>query len=72
MTMGAKIRAAREERDWSLEKLAAETDLSYSTVFRTESGRSPRWENVVRIARVLGLSLDDLSDTTLALLARAS
>lgn len=72
MALSERMKAAREQRGWTREKLAVEADVSYSTIVRMELGRAPRWEHMVKIARALELSLDDLGALTGAYLAHAS
>ncbi len=52
------LRAARERRNWSMERLAQEAGLSHkSQVSRIESGehRNPHQETLVKIAKVLDI-----------------
>lgn len=61
LTLGAEVRAARAARDLSREALAAEVDVSVSTVARLENlGALPNPRALAAIAKRLGLSLDDL------------
>ena len=62
MEVGRNIRSLREERGWSREKLAGEAGVSFHTVYRSEEqGRTPRLEQLVRIADALEVSLDRLA-----------
>jgi transcriptional regulator with XRE-family HTH domain len=55
--LGAALRAAREERDWSQRKLAGEISRDSGLVSRWESGeRAPRATDVARILAVLGVN----------------
>lgn len=72
MTLGEKVRALREERGWSREKLAVEAKVSYSTIVRTELGRVPRFDAALRIANTLDVTLDYLGEGMPGLLAYAS
>lgn len=58
----AKITAARNEKGWSIEQLAAESGVSYSAVSSQSSGRAmnPKLFEQAAIAESLGLSLDEL------------
>lgn len=58
---GAQVRAARETLGWSQARLAAEIGLDASGVSRLEGGRKKLGlSESVRIANVLGVSLDRL------------
>ncbi len=56
------LKKYRNKKGWSQEKLAREADLSYQTVIKIERGyvRSPRLETVIKLAKALSVSLDDL------------
>jgi transcriptional regulator with XRE-family HTH domain len=57
----AKLRQLRAERGWSLEALAAASDVSRSMLSQIERGRAnPTLAVAVRIARAYGLSLGEL------------
>ncbi|WP_291053771.1 helix-turn-helix domain-containing protein [Herbiconiux sp.] len=59
----AKLRALRAQREWSLSRLAAATDLSKAYVSRLELGeRQPSLPALVALARAYGLSVGDLVD----------
>jgi transcriptional regulator with XRE-family HTH domain len=61
------LRELREAKDWSQAKLAAQLDISPSTVFNWESGRSePRFSQARAVAALLGVSLDDLEFVEIA------
>lgn len=61
--VGPHLRALRQERDLTLAELAAGTDISVSTLSRLESGsRRPTLELLLPLARVYGVTLDDLVD----------
>lgn len=54
MTVARTVRALRQARGWSLEKLAAEAELTASTVWRVESGKvEPQVETLRRLAAAL-------------------
>ncbi len=59
--VGARLRAARRERGWTLDALAARAGMSASTLSRLESGkRQASLELLVPLTRRLGIRIDDL------------
>lgn len=59
--IGPRLRAARRERGWTLEDLAARARMSASTLSRLESGkRAAGLELLLPLTRQLGIRLDDL------------
>ena len=61
--LGRAVRSLRVERDWSQERLADNSGLHWTYVGGIERGeRNPSWENVVRLARGLGVSVAELAD----------
>lgn len=59
--VGARLRALRHSRGWTLDDLAARAEMSPSTLSRLESGkRQASLELLVPLARQLGITLDDL------------
>lgn len=58
MTLGARIRQAREDRGWSQSNLAEQTGLSRPTIARIEAGHHVRMGTLEKAAEVLGLSLE--------------
>ncbi len=52
----------RKEKGWSQEKLAVESGISYNTIIKIERGgiKNPKIETVIKMAKALGISLDDL------------
>ncbi|WP_028708166.1 helix-turn-helix domain-containing protein [Propionicicella superfundia] len=59
--IGARLRAARQARGWTLGELAAQTSISASTLSRLESGkRQANLELLIPLTRRLGLRIDDL------------
>ena len=57
------VRTARLERGWSQEHLARAADVSAGTINNLERGRQGASLAVaLKLARVLGLSLDSLED----------
>lgn len=54
--LGARIRALREGRGWTQERLAAEAGLHRTYLNGIEAGaRNPALRNIVRLARALGV-----------------
>ncbi len=59
--VGARVRDRREALGWSQERLAAEADLDRTYISGIERGlRNMSLLALLRIARVLGVSLTDL------------
>ena len=52
----------RKQKGWSQEKLAVESGISYNTIIKIERGgiKNPKIETVIKLAKALGVSLDDL------------
>jgi transcriptional regulator with XRE-family HTH domain len=62
-TIGDRIKEAREERGWTQERLAKETGISKGFLSETENNKGTGnigADYVLRIANVLGVSLDYL------------
>lgn len=56
-----RLRAARERLDWRQEDLARESGIARANIARLESGRVvPKLPTLERVARALGLRVDDL------------
>jgi transcriptional regulator with XRE-family HTH domain len=66
--LGKKIRALRQAKGYTLEKLAELTDSSKSYIWELENKEPPRpsAEKVARIAGVLGVTTDYLVSATRA------
>ncbi|MDQ3295095.1 MAG: helix-turn-helix domain-containing protein [Myxococcota bacterium] len=61
MNLSRAIRKAREVKDLSLTKFAAEVGVSVSTAHAWENGtHSVRMDKLPAIAKVLGVSVEDL------------
>src|SRR6185436_3852897 len=61
---GPRLRALRRERDVTLGELSAQTGISTSTLSRLESGsRRPTLELLLPLARIYGVTLDELVGT---------
>lgn len=56
------IKKLRNKKSWSQERLAREADISYQTLIKIEQERikNPKLQTLVKIAKALGVSLDDL------------
>ena len=60
-TLGERIRELREERDLSLRELATKIEVSAAFMSDVELGRRhPSDKHMVAVARVLGISLEEL------------
>jgi len=58
---GPRLRALRHRRDITLDDLSAQTGISKSTLSRLESGgRRPTLELLLPLARIYGVTLDEL------------
>jgi len=58
---GARLRAAREAKQWTQGRLAVKVQKGISSVFAWESGaRSPEPKTLVRLAKELGIEPADL------------
>jgi len=61
--LGEAVRAKRKETGFSQEKLAERADLSTVFISRVERGKeSPSVDNLVKIARALGVRVRNLVD----------
>jgi len=60
--ISSNIKKLRTEKGYSLEKVARLSDLSLNTVMRVESGtnKNPTIETLKKIAKALGVSVDEL------------
>ncbi len=59
--LGPRLRAARQDRGWTLEDLAGRSGISVSTLSRLESGkRQASLELLLPITKQLGIRIDDL------------
>ena len=52
----------RKQKNWSQEKLAVESGISYNTIIKIERGgiKNPKIETVIKLADALGITLDEL------------
>jgi len=66
MTVGQRIREARDARGWSQGELAERCGLSRPTIARIEAGQHVRMGTLEKVARALGLTVElgqDAGDT---------
>jgi DNA-binding Xre family transcriptional regulator len=63
MTFGELVQQHLKEHEWTVKRLAAETGLSFWTVYRIKTGysRQPRIDNVIAICHALGIDLNELA-----------
>jgi len=61
-TIAKNIKRLRKQRGLSQDKLSKLADISHNTIIKIESGviQSPRMDTAHKIAKALGVSLDDL------------
>jgi transcriptional regulator with XRE-family HTH domain len=60
--LGRVVREIRHERGWTQETLAEHASLHWTYIGGIERGeRNPSWENVVKLARALGVSVSELA-----------
>ena len=61
-TIAKNLKKYRKERGLSQDKLARLADISHATVIKIESGgiQSPTIDTVQKIAKALGVGLEDL------------
>ena len=52
----------RKQKNWSQEKLAVESGISYNTIIKIERGgiKNPKIETVIKLANALKISIDEL------------
>lgn len=60
--IGRRIKAAREKKGWTQLQFAYQASVSPSSVQRWESGRLPPVRELMRLADVLGVSVDVFVD----------
>lgn len=56
------LKHLRKKKGWTQEKLAQQSGISFHTLIKIERGdiKSPRLETLLKIAKALDLSIDDL------------
>lgn len=65
-TLASNLKSLMDSRGWSYKQLAAESGVSYHTVFRAISkGIVPRGGNLQKLALALGVAVGDLWDSRL-------
>ena len=64
--LGNKIKELRKKKEWTLDRLATETDSSKSYIWELENKNPPRpsAEKIGKIAKVLGVTTEFLLDTS--------
>ena len=61
MIENISLRAARINRNMSIENAAAKVGMSERQLYRLEAGETiPKWDIVVKLAEVYGYATDDL------------
>jgi transcriptional regulator with XRE-family HTH domain len=55
---GGRLKAARQDKEWSQRELAERAIVSQALVSRVEAGSDPAWRDAVALADALGLPLD--------------
>jgi len=62
LIIGKNIKKLRKQRDLSQDRLSKFADISHNTIIKIESGaiQSPTMDTAQKIAKALGVSLDDL------------
>lgn len=54
---GARVRAARERKGWSRERLAVEAEMSFGAISKVEDGTRTSFQTFAHLADVLGVSV---------------
>jgi transcriptional regulator with XRE-family HTH domain len=66
--LGAVISRERAANDWTADKLAKRSGLTGNTIAALEAGeQEPTWANLRRLARGLGMELEDLNEQAILL-----
>ena len=60
--ISVNLKRLRNKKDYSLEKVARLADLSLNTIVKIENGvnQNPTIETLTKIAKALGVGVDDL------------
>ena len=58
----AKVKALREEREWSQSNLATNAQLPIGTIKSIERGREPGFTKIVKLSAAFGVSTEVFSD----------
>ena len=64
MATGKQIRYYREKLDWTLDELSSRSGVEAGTISALENRDSERSKHFYAVAKALGLTLEQLSDTT--------
>ena len=56
---GTRIRALREKRGWTVDKLAGEAGCSRQNIINIEKGQKPKAPLLGQLADALGVSVED-------------
>lgn len=61
--IGENIRKLRQKKKMSQDRLSKEADLALNTIVKIETGKNPNptLETLQKIAKALGVSLDELT-----------
>lgn len=60
--LGRRLKAAREEKGWTLEELAVRSGLKYHAIYSYERGtRVPRLMQAIQLAAALGVPVEVLA-----------
>jgi transcriptional regulator with XRE-family HTH domain len=60
-TVGEVLRQIREDADLSRSAVARKAGMEPGALLRVEQGRAPTFELVYRVAKALGISMDDVA-----------
>ncbi len=60
--LAKKVKELRNQKGWTQQKLAEETELSFNTITKIEQGigSSPTLKTLIKLADALGIGLDEL------------
>ena len=61
--LAKRLKELRKEHNWTQQKLAEKTSLSFNTITKIEQGigDSPTLKTLIKLADALGVGLDDLA-----------
>ncbi len=57
---GARLAAAREERGWSLGRLAEVSGVERTTIHKIEKGHEPGVRKAISLARAVGKTVEEI------------
>jgi transcriptional regulator with XRE-family HTH domain len=69
-TVGEVLRGIREDADLSRSAVARKAGMEPGALFRVENGSAPTFELVWRVAKALGVSLDEIAAAAFGRAAR--